>query len=110
MDVVDAGAADAGATSRRCLYPRKGEEDRGRCRRRPPHAGGRRRTDAGAAVMGKLRILVTGFGPFPGAPYNPTMPLVERLMQLRRPAFDDVKLSSHIFHVTYAAVDCELPG
>ena len=58
---------------------------------------------------GKLRVLVTGFGPFPGAPYNPTMPLVERLMQLRRPAFDDVALSSHIFHVTYATVDRELP-
>jgi pyroglutamyl-peptidase len=59
--------------------------------------------------MGKLRILITGFGPFPGAPFNPTMPLVERLMRLRRPAFDDVKLSSHIFHVTYATVDRELP-
>jgi pyroglutamyl-peptidase len=59
--------------------------------------------------MGKLRILITGFGPFPGAPFNPTMRLVERLMQLRRPAFDDVKLSSHIFHVTYATVDRELP-
>jgi len=58
---------------------------------------------------GKLRVLVTGFGAFPGAPYNPTMPLVERLMQLRRPAFDDVALSSHIFHVTYATVDRELP-
>jgi pyroglutamyl-peptidase len=57
----------------------------------------------------RLRILVTGFGPFPGAPYNPTMPLVERLMQLRRPAFDDVEFSSHIFHVTYATVDRELP-
>ena len=59
--------------------------------------------------MGKLRILVTGFGPFPGAPHNPTMPLVERLIRLRRPAFDDVRLSSHIFHVTYATVDRELP-
>ncbi len=58
----------------------------------------------------KPRILVTGFGAFPGAPYNPTMPLVERLMRLRRPAFDDVALSSHIFHVTYATVDRELPG
>jgi pyroglutamyl-peptidase len=58
---------------------------------------------------GRLRILVTGFGPFPGAPYNPTMPLVERLMQLRRPAFDDVELSSHVFQVTYATVDRELP-
>ena len=57
----------------------------------------------------RLRILVTGFGPFPGAPYNPTMPLVERLLRLRRPAFDDIELSSHIFHVTYATVDRELP-
>jgi pyroglutamyl-peptidase len=61
-------------------------------------------------MSGKLRILITGFGAFPGAPYNPTMPLVERLMRLRRPAFDDVELSSHIFHVTYATVDRELPG
>lgn len=57
----------------------------------------------------KLRILVTGFGPFPGAPYNPTQPLVARLMRLRRPAFDNVELSSHIFPVTYNAVDRELP-
>jgi pyroglutamyl-peptidase len=57
----------------------------------------------------KLRLLITGFGPFPGAPYNPTQPLVARLMRLRRPALDDVELSSHIFPVTYAAVDRELP-
>lgn len=57
----------------------------------------------------KLRILLTGFGPFPGAPYNPTQPLVARLAQLRRPAFDDVELASHIFPVTYAAVDRQLP-
>ena len=50
-------------------------------------------------MNGRLRMLVTGFGPFPGAPYNPTMPLVERLMQLRRPAFDDVEFSSHVFPV-----------
>ncbi len=37
------------------------------------------------------------------------MPLVKRLTQLRRPAFDDVELTSHIFHVTYATVDRELP-
>ena len=66
--------------------------------------------DPGAVVMDdRLRILITGFGPFPGAPFNPTMKLVERLMHLRRPAFDDVELSSHIFHVTYATVDRELP-
>ena len=57
----------------------------------------------------KLRILITGFGPFPGAPYNPTMPLVNRLLRLRRPAFSDVELSGHIFPVSYAAVDRELP-
>ena len=56
-----------------------------------------------------LRVLITGFGPFPGAPYNPTQPLVERLMRLRRPALSDVELSSHIFPVTYRAVDQELP-
>jgi pyroglutamyl-peptidase len=57
----------------------------------------------------KLRILLTGFGPFPGAPYNPTQPLVARLRQLRRPALDDVEIASHIFPVTYAAVDRQLP-
>jgi pyroglutamyl-peptidase len=62
-----------------------------------------------AAVNEKLRILVTGFGPFPGAPYNPTQPLVARLTRLRRPAFANVELSSHIFPVTYKAVDRELP-
>ena len=57
----------------------------------------------------KLGILVTGFGPFPGAPFNPTMPLVKRLTKLRRPAFADVELTGHIFHVTYTTVDRELP-
>jgi pyroglutamyl-peptidase len=62
-----------------------------------------------AAVSEKLRILITGFGPFPGAPFNPTQALVARLTRLRRPAFTDVELSSHIFPVTYQAVDSELP-
>ena len=56
-----------------------------------------------------LRVLVTGFGPFPGAPFNPTEPLVKRLTQLRRPALDGVALTGHIFHVTYQTVDRELP-
>jgi pyroglutamyl-peptidase len=59
--------------------------------------------------MTKLRILITGFGPFPGAPFNPTMPLVARLTRLRRPAFSDVEFTGHIFPVTYKAVDRELP-
>lgn len=57
----------------------------------------------------KLRVLLTGFGPFPGAPYNPTQPLVARLARLRRPALDGVELASHIFPVTYVAVDRQLP-
>src|SRR5271154_6594594 len=55
------------------------------------------------------RILITGFGPFPGAPFNPTEPLVARLMRLRRPALSEVGLAAHIFPVTYRAVDRELP-
>jgi len=58
----------------------------------------------------KLRILITGFRPFPGAPYNPTEKLVERLMRLRRPAFDNIERIGHIFPVTYGAVDRELPA
>jgi pyroglutamyl-peptidase len=57
----------------------------------------------------KLRILVTGFGPFPSAPFNPTAPLVARLLRLRRPALANVELSGHIFPVTYADVDRQLP-
>jgi len=57
----------------------------------------------------RLRILITGFGPFPGAPFNPTQLLVGRLLRLRRPAFSDVDLSGHIFPVTYGAVDRQLP-
>ena len=57
----------------------------------------------------KLRILITGFGAFPGAPFNPTQPLVARLLRLRRPALADVDLAGHIFQVTYNTVDRELP-
>src|SRR5580700_3403691 len=57
----------------------------------------------------KPHILITGFGPFPGAPYNPTPPLVARLLRLRRPALGDVELIGHVFHVTYSTVDRELP-
>ena len=57
----------------------------------------------------KLRILITGFGPFPGAPFNPTEPLVARLLRLRRPILSDVQLAGHVFPVTYRDVDRELP-
>lgn len=54
-------------------------------------------------------ILVTGFGPFPGAPFNPTGPLVTRLARLRRPGLADVTVVPYIFHTGYADVDRELP-
>src|ERR1700692_3753369 len=60
-------------------------------------------------MTNKLHILITGFGPFPGAPFNPTQPLVARLTRLRRPAFDNVELIGPIFHVTSPTVDRELP-
>jgi pyroglutamyl-peptidase len=55
-------------------------------------------------------ILVTGFGPFPGAPFNPTGPLVERLARLRRPALANTKIVLHIFPTSYAAVDAICPS
>jgi pyroglutamyl-peptidase len=54
-------------------------------------------------------ILITGFGPFPGAPFNPTAPLVHRLARLRRPALGGTKLIGHVFETSYAAVDRDLP-
>ena len=59
--------------------------------------------------MPPLRILITGFGPFPGAPFNPTKALVTKLVALRRPAFADIVRIAHVFPVSYGAVDRELP-
>ena len=54
-----------------------------------------------------LRILLTGFGPFPGAPENPTGPLVKALARKFRKSPQPV--STHIFKTTYDAVDRDLP-
>lgn len=56
-----------------------------------------------------ITIVITGFGPFPGAPVNPTEPLVAHLARLRRPALRDVRLMAHVFPTRYAAVDQDLP-
>jgi pyroglutamyl-peptidase len=56
-----------------------------------------------------LTILITGFGPFPTAPANPTGPLVHRLARIRRPALANVRLVPHVFATSYQAVDRELP-
>jgi pyroglutamyl-peptidase len=55
-----------------------------------------------------MTILITGFGPFPGAPFNPTEPLVMELARRRHPA--NVRRVAHVFRVSYEAVDRELPA
>lgn len=55
-------------------------------------------------------ILVTGFGPFPGAPFNPTQALVRSLARMRHPGLRDCRVAGHIFPTSYAAVDRELPA
>jgi pyroglutamyl-peptidase len=53
-------------------------------------------------------ILVTGFGAFPGAPFNPTAMLAGRIVCAARRR--DVHCVAHVFATRYAAVDRELPA
>ncbi|HEY4407312.1 MAG TPA: pyroglutamyl-peptidase I [Xanthobacteraceae bacterium] len=55
-------------------------------------------------------ILLTGFGPFPGAPFNPTGALVMELARRRIPALRNARRVAHVFPTSYAAVDRELPA
>jgi pyroglutamyl-peptidase len=55
-----------------------------------------------------MNILLTGFGPFPGAPVNPTERLVEKLARSRHLA--GARRTSHVFRTSYEAVDRELPA
>jgi pyroglutamyl-peptidase len=54
-------------------------------------------------------VLITGFGRFPGAPYNPSAPLARAVAKRRRPAFAEVARVLHIFETSYASVDRDLP-
>jgi len=56
-----------------------------------------------------LTVLITGFGPFPGAPFNPTAALAKALARRRRPVFHDTERIAHVFPTSYAAVERELP-
>jgi len=56
-----------------------------------------------------MRVVLAGFGPFPGAPFNPSAVLVEALARRRRPALAGIERTTHIFATVYAAVDRDLP-
>jgi pyroglutamyl-peptidase len=56
-----------------------------------------------------MRVLLVGFGPFPGVPFNPSALLVKALSRRRRPALADVVCTTHVFATTYAAVDHDVP-
>ena len=57
-----------------------------------------------------MRVIIGGFGPFPGAPFNPSGVLARRLARRRRPAFASLTRHAHVFATSYAAVDRDLPA
>jgi pyroglutamyl-peptidase len=56
-----------------------------------------------------MRVVLVGFGPFPGAPVNPSGALAKALVRSRRPALAGLDRSAHVFATSYAAVDRGLP-
>lgn len=56
-----------------------------------------------------MRVLLVGFGPFPGAPFNPSGAVVKALARRRRPALAGIDLSAHVLATGYAAADRDLP-
>lgn len=54
--------------------------------------------------------LVLGFGPFPGAPRNPSGDLARAVGRRRRPALAGARIVSAVLPTTYAAVANELPA
>jgi pyroglutamyl-peptidase len=56
-----------------------------------------------------VRVLITGFGPFPGAPFNPSAALAKALARRRRPVLAGIERVVHVFATTYASVDRDLP-
>lgn len=56
-----------------------------------------------------MRVLLIGFGPFPGAPFNPSAVLAQALVRRRRPALAETMRTAHVLPTRYAAVDRQLP-
>jgi pyroglutamyl-peptidase len=56
-----------------------------------------------------MRVLLAGFGPFPGAPLNPSAAVARALARRRRPALAGLERVVHVFATVYAAVDRDMP-
>jgi len=56
-----------------------------------------------------ITVLVVGFGPFPGAPRNPSAEFVRALGKRRRPALAGIRIVTAALPTSYAAVRDELP-
>jgi len=55
-----------------------------------------------------MRVLIAGFGPFPGAPFNPTALLTAALARRRRPALFGIEIEMHVFTTAYTEVGRDL--
>jgi len=53
-------------------------------------------------------VLITGFGRFPGSPFNPSGPVATGVAARRRPALAGTRRVAHVFATRYDAVDREL--
>lgn len=78
--------------------------------RSPGKGGALKVRTAGRIKQSLFCVLITGFGGFPRARFNPTGRLVEELAHIRRPAFAKARIVTHVFSTDYAAVDRELPA
>jgi pyroglutamyl-peptidase len=56
-----------------------------------------------------MRVIIAGFGPFPGAAFNPSAAVAKALTRRRRPALVGLDRTAHVFATTYASVDRDLP-
>src|SRR5215831_18092212 len=125
MDVDHAGGAAVRAVAFGSRAQNRFAAHRGRCRRgktRASFGSGEDRGDARARMIpesgrrfsekimrkNNMKVVIAGFGPFPGAPSNPSGRLAIALARRRRPALAGIEIMSHVFATSYAAVDRDL--
>ena len=107
VDAQHAGGAPDGAAARGRPHQGEARGPGGGGGRRSPRASSRGRADrrpAGERPMTnrpRLRVLVTGFGRFPGAPSNPTERLVRDLRVRRRPGLAHLQIAAETLPVTW---------